>query len=522
MVEELHNEFLSYIGKNSVAEIYSFLRRNKLTNILEIRGADGCTALHYIAQNNRYNIAEFLIHHCKETHGPTFVEEISTWINEKTIEDNYTCTHIAILRGNLVIFIQEMVKLFQKNGAKLDICTKHGLTPMHLAAKSDQILILAWLRNNGHDSLVPDKENYTPLHYAADLSCELSTAVLLSWKVPVNIKNSNGQTPLHLAIRAGSQRIVRSLLLRGANVEIKDNENHNAMDYALEKGNSEIITLIKPPGLLSIFGIKPPQRPVKLRGLLMGIYIFLLTSGVLSLFFILEFQGVWFLILSSLEFLFFFIVCFKNPGYMKKHHEHQLLELAQAVDCVQICPECVTRRPPRARHCQSCNKCVEKFDHHCPWINNCIGARNLGVFYSFLLITFVFIVYTGFMCTDYILENGLVSKAYIAAFYAIISFSFIIPLFLLISVQTRNFLTNTTTNERYSRKPEATPAERSDSDEQVNRSNVLNNIVSMCFNTSKQVYKNRSFNKTENPTRYSLMVQEYELTNPLLNNNSDY
>ena len=73
-----------------------------------------------------------------------------------------------------------MVKLFQKNGAKLDICTKHGLTPMHLAAKSDQILILAWLRNNGHDSLVPDKENYTPLHYAADLSCELSTAVLLS------------------------------------------------------------------------------------------------------------------------------------------------------------------------------------------------------------------------------------------------------------------------------------------------------------------------------------------------------
>ena len=83
------------------------------------------------------------------------------------------------------------------------------------------------------------------------------------------------------------------------------------------------------------------------------------------------------------------------------------------------------------------------------------------------------------MCTDYILENGLVSKAYIAAFYAIISFSFIIPLFLLISVQTRNFLTNTTTNERYSRKPEATPAERSDSDEQVKL------LYSKDFNTLK-------------------------------------
>ncbi|KAH8921450.1 zf-DHHC-domain-containing protein, partial [Atractiella rhizophila] len=48
------------------------------------------------------------------------------------------------------------------------------------------------------------------------------------------------------------------------------------------------------------------------------------------------------------------------------------------------CETCETYRPPRCSHCRLCDNCVEHTDHHCTFLNNCIGRRNYTPFIAFL------------------------------------------------------------------------------------------------------------------------------------------
>lgn len=49
------------------------------------------------------------------------------------------------------------------------------------------------------------------------------------------------------------------------------------------------------------------------------------------------------------------------------------------------CDRCRIVRPARCHHCSTCNRCVLQYDHHCLWLNNCIGYNN---YRSFLLALF--------------------------------------------------------------------------------------------------------------------------------------
>lgn len=51
---------------------------------------------------------------------------------------------------------------------------------------------------------------------------------------------------------------------------------------------------------------------------------------------------------------------------------------------IKYCGTCDIYRPPRAVHCGICECCIERLDHHCPWLGTCIGKRNYKYFLVFI------------------------------------------------------------------------------------------------------------------------------------------
>ncbi|KAL6570911.1 hypothetical protein OROGR_000461 [Orobanche gracilis] len=51
-----------------------------------------------------------------------------------------------------------------------------------------------------------------------------------------------------------------------------------------------------------------------------------------------------------------------------------------------------------SKHCRVCDKCVDCFDHHCRWLNNCIGKRNYRKFFTLLVSALLLRFYT-YLCT---------------------------------------------------------------------------------------------------------------------------
>ncbi|XP_064617480.1 palmitoyltransferase ZDHHC23-like [Liolophura sinensis] len=59
---------------------------------------------------------------------------------------------------------------------------------------------------------------------------------------------------------------------------------------------------------------------------------------------------------------------------------------------VTWCDKCCLVKPPRAGHCHVCQACILNRDHHCVWVDNCIGAHNHRSF----LVAILLFVFTGF------------------------------------------------------------------------------------------------------------------------------
>lgn len=46
----------------------------------------------------------------------------------------------------------------------------------------------------------------------------------------------------------------------------------------------------------------------------------------------------------------------------------------------------------KSYHCNRCNRCTENFDHHCLYLNSCIGGKNYELFISIVMIFLLFML----------------------------------------------------------------------------------------------------------------------------------
>ncbi|KAK7258764.1 hypothetical protein RIF29_24349 [Crotalaria pallida] len=94
--------------------------------------------------------------------------------------------------------------------------------------------------------------------------------------------------------------------------------------------------------------------------------------------------------------LLFLLTSFSDPGTVKADNVSHYLSAYPYDNIIfseKECSTCKIPKPARSKHCSICDRCVARFDHHCGWMNNCIGERNTRYFMAFLLWHFLLCLY---------------------------------------------------------------------------------------------------------------------------------
>ncbi|CAL3969471.1 unnamed protein product [Diplocarpon coronariae] len=97
------------------------------------------------------------------------------------------------------------------------------------------------------------------------------------------------------------------------------------------------------------------------------------------------------MILVSLPYVFLYACAACDPGYITPENHAQVMALYPYDFTIfhpgQICRTCNILKPARSKHCSICKHCISKLDHHCIFINNCVGYNNQNYFLLLLLTT---------------------------------------------------------------------------------------------------------------------------------------
>ncbi|XP_058568003.1 palmitoyltransferase ZDHHC4 isoform X2 [Neofelis nebulosa] len=125
-------------------------------------------------------------------------------------------------------------------------------------------------------------------------------------------------------------------------------------------------------------------------------------------------------LLLVINLVFFTLSCISNPGTITKTNEFSLLQVYEFDEVMfpknMKCFTCNVRKPARSKHCRVCNRCVHRFDHHCVWVNNCIGAWNARYFLIYLLTLTASAATMAVVSTVFLVQLVVVSDLYLETY----------------------------------------------------------------------------------------------------------
>nr|XP_043620643.1 protein S-acyltransferase 24 [Erigeron canadensis] len=408
-------------------DVYSAAAYGDLEKLQRLVESQGCSvsepdnlgyyALQWAALNNRAAAAQYIIQHGGDINATDLTGQ--------------TALHWSAVRGAV-----QVADLLLQEGAQIHAADVYGYQTTHVAAQYGQTALLYHIVTKWNaDPDVPDNDGRSPLHWAAYKGFADCIRLLLYLDAYRGRQDKEGCTPLHWAAIRGNLEACTVLVQAGKKEDLiaTDNTGLTPAQLASDKNHRQVAFFLGNArrvldkrwdgtsilGRFSKLGLAPALLCVifvllmtYINSVVMASNLPKMTAG--SAFF--AWIGAF---LASSGLVLFYRCSCKDPGYVKTNrHDSQnmkddepLLKIEindpalVAGNWSQLCATCKIVRPIRSKHCSTCDRCVEQFDHHCPWVSNCIGKRNKRDFLGFLVLEVFAMLITGIVALTRILND---------------------------------------------------------------------------------------------------------------------